>query len=121
MASKPLWQDPEGLEIIRTIISKRIPQWKEGLRPSQLEPIALILDGEDVLCTMATGSGKSALFFVPILVHLELSTNPEMYPNHSKQAHHLPVGVVVTPTKGLSCNLVSPSNLIVLRLQISVG
>ena len=107
MASELFWQGQEGLRIIKAVVSKRIPQWKEGLRPSQLEAVAHILDRQDVLCTMATGSGKSALFFVPILVHLELAANPELYPNHSKEACQSPVGVVVTPTKGLASNLVS--------------
>ena len=58
------------------------------------------------MCSVTTGSGKSALFIVPILVHQELAAHPHLYPNHSKNAHSLPAGVVVTPTKGLVGNLV---------------
>ena len=107
MATGTLWRAPEGLSIINSVISQRIPQWKDGLRPHQLESISLILDHQDLLCCVATGSRKTALYMVPILVHQELDNNPSLYPeDYVKKAHRLPVGVVVTPTKGLACNLV---------------
>ncbi|KAK0459756.1 uncharacterized protein EV420DRAFT_1333207, partial [Desarmillaria tabescens] len=53
----------------------------------------------------ATGSGKSASFAIPILVHQELSRNPTAYPRF--RCRKLPVGIVVTPTNGLAANIVS--------------
>ncbi len=41
-----------------------------------------------------------ASYIVPILVHQELNND------YAKEVRRLPVGVVVTPTKGLACNLV---------------
>lgn len=38
------------------------------------------LNQEDVFAIEATGGGKSALFGVPILIHLELYQNPSLYP-----------------------------------------
>ncbi len=67
MTSKLSWKDSEGLQAIRNVVAKRIPRWKNGLRPFQELPIVLILNGEDVLLCTATGDGKSALFTVPIL------------------------------------------------------
>ncbi|PBK64862.1 P-loop containing nucleoside triphosphate hydrolase protein [Armillaria solidipes] len=105
MASQILWTDPEGLETIRRVVSKRIPDWKQGLRPFQEQPITLILNGEDLLLCTATGDGKSALFTVPILCHLEVSSLPDSYPKLPVCKY--PVGLIVTPTKGLAFNIVS--------------
>ncbi|KAE9385859.1 hypothetical protein BT96DRAFT_786393, partial [Gymnopus androsaceus JB14] len=53
----------------------------------------------------ATGDGKSALFIVPILAHLEISTHPAMYPAFLVKSQ--PVVMVITPTKGLATSLLS--------------
>ncbi|WP_016935053.1 DEAD/DEAH box helicase, partial [Rhodococcus sp. R1101] len=39
-----------------------------ALRPEQLDAMAPLLDGRDVLAVMATGSGKSAIYQVPSLL-----------------------------------------------------
>jgi len=49
MARQPHWQDPEGLDAIKTIIKKLIPNWTNGLHAVQLELVAAILDGKSVL------------------------------------------------------------------------
>jgi superfamily II DNA helicase RecQ len=56
------------------------------------------------ICCMATGSGKSAMFAVSIIILLEMARNPHLYPDLPVRA--LPVGLVVTPTKGLAGNIV---------------
>ncbi|KAJ7017191.1 P-loop containing nucleoside triphosphate hydrolase protein, partial [Mycena alexandri] len=98
------WQSPQGHQTVSTIVKKRIPQWPNGLYLAQKKLIVRILDGEDIVCCMATGGGKSALFAVPIVVLLELARNPALYPDLPSRA--LPVGIVVTPTKGLAANIV---------------
>jgi superfamily II DNA/RNA helicase len=105
MARVPRWQDPSGLETINTIVEKLIPTWTDGLHAVQLELVSAILDGKDVLCCTATGDGKSAAFSVPTLVLSEYNKHPEAYvaglPTRKR-----PIGVVVTPTKGLADNIV---------------
>ncbi|KAJ6584403.1 P-loop containing nucleoside triphosphate hydrolase protein [Mycena capillaripes] len=64
-----------------------------------------MLDGDDVLCCTATGDGKSAAFSVPILVLKEYNANPSIYPPGLPTRPN-PVGIVVTPTKGLANNIV---------------
>ncbi|KAJ6461450.1 P-loop containing nucleoside triphosphate hydrolase protein [Mycena sanguinolenta] len=64
-----------------------------------------MLDGEDVLCCTATGDGKSAAFAVPILVLNEYNAHKDMYPAGFPSRTN-PVGLVVTPTKGLASNIV---------------
>ncbi|KAE9401908.1 hypothetical protein BT96DRAFT_956416 [Gymnopus androsaceus JB14] len=56
------------------------------------------------MATCMTGDGKSALFIVPILAHLEISTHPAMYPAFLVKSQ--PVVMVITPTKGLPTSLV---------------
>ncbi|KAJ7182392.1 P-loop containing nucleoside triphosphate hydrolase protein, partial [Mycena crocata] len=96
-----------GYATIQRIVKAKIPGWKDGLHRWQLIIVAWILDGEDVLCVTATGDGKSALFTVPILVLLEVAANPLMYPpSLVNQNQKKPVGIVISPTKGLSANII---------------
>ncbi|KAJ6564483.1 hypothetical protein B0H19DRAFT_991336 [Mycena capillaripes] len=104
MAPRYHWRGPQGHRTITTIVKKLIPQWKNGLYPTQHNLVARVLDGEDILCCMATGGGKSALFSVPILILREMARNPRLYPDLPTRA--LPQGIVITPTKGLAANIV---------------
>ncbi|KIJ92170.1 hypothetical protein K443DRAFT_108621, partial [Laccaria amethystina LaAM-08-1] len=114
MARQPRWQDPEGLNTINTIVKKLVPNWTNGLHAVQLELVSAILDGKDSLCCTATGEGKSAAFSIPTLVLLEYNKHPNTYvaglPTRKR-----PIGVVVTPTKGLADNIVHE----LLKLNIS--
>ncbi|KAK7446005.1 hypothetical protein VKT23_014628 [Stygiomarasmius scandens] len=106
MASPIAFSSNEGRNSLNTIVTKLIPQWSTGLREFQAESIPLILDNHDVFAITATGDGKSALFSVPILVHQEISKNPGLYPKFQVPIRQEPVGIVVTPTKGLANNIV---------------
>ncbi|KAJ6454839.1 P-loop containing nucleoside triphosphate hydrolase protein, partial [Mycena sanguinolenta] len=53
----------------------------------------------------ATGDGKSALFMVPIICHMVVSKAPQNFPKFAR-IRKKPVGVVITPTKGLARNIV---------------
>ncbi|KAJ6524932.1 P-loop containing nucleoside triphosphate hydrolase protein [Mycena capillaripes] len=88
------WQDPLGRETANKIAKKVVPKWKDGLRPVQKDVVCAMLDGEDVLCCTATGDGKSGAF-----------PNPHLYPA-GLPTRVYPVGIVVTPTKGLAANIV---------------
>ncbi|KAJ6578365.1 hypothetical protein B0H19DRAFT_882876, partial [Mycena capillaripes] len=57
------------------------------------------------LCCTATGDGKSTAFLVPILVLDEYNSNRSIYPS-GLPTRTDPVGIVVTPTKGLANNIV---------------
>jgi superfamily II DNA/RNA helicase len=105
MASTPKWTDTEGINTLKKIIERRVPQWPNGLRDFQLENIPRVLAGEKLLLFTATGDGKSSFFDVPLLVHMEVSENPDIYPPFP--VRKLPVAVVITPTKGLANSIVS--------------
>ncbi|KAF5335894.1 hypothetical protein D9758_017548 [Tetrapyrgos nigripes] len=98
------WQSSEGQALLNNIIRKRVPQWTDGLKDGQSKVVTRILDGEKVLWIAATGEGKSAAFQVPVLVHEELRRDPELCPGFV--AKEKPIGIVVTPTKGLATNIV---------------
>jgi superfamily II DNA helicase RecQ len=104
MAPRYRWRHPQGRHTITTIVKKLLPQWKDGLYPEQHDLVMRVLDGESILCCMATGAGKSAIFSVPILILREMACNPRLYPDLPTRA--LPQGIVVTPTKGLAANIV---------------
>ncbi|KAJ7270715.1 P-loop containing nucleoside triphosphate hydrolase protein [Mycena haematopus] len=99
------WTSPEGEAALKTIVASEIPAWTNGLRDRQTQPILRILDGQDVLLCTATGDGKSALFMVPIICHLTISKSPDRFPKFARIRKH-PVGVIITPTKGLARNIV---------------
>ena len=106
MPTRISFASAEGTKTVNSIVKKLIPKWTNGLRDLQLICIPKILDLHDVFAIDATGGGKSALFGVPILVHLEISKNPNSYPTFAVPIHLNPIGVVVTPTKGLASNIV---------------
>jgi superfamily II DNA/RNA helicase len=82
-----------------------IPAWTNGLYEWQLDLVAPVLDGVDIFGITATGDGKSVVFGIPILILLEMNRNPYNYPDLPYRLR--PIGIVVTPTKGLSGNIVS--------------
>ncbi|KAJ7478915.1 P-loop containing nucleoside triphosphate hydrolase protein [Mycena latifolia] len=99
------WQDAIGRQTMNKIVKKLVPEWKDGLRPVQEDLISAMLDGDDILCCTATGDGKSGAFSVPILVLNEYNNHRELYPAVLPTRLN-PVGMVVTPTKGLAANIV---------------
>jgi len=105
LATGACWQDPIGLETIHTIVKKIIPTWTDGLHPVQLELVSAILDGQDILCCTATGNGKSAAFTIPGLILVEYNAHPDTYPARLPTRKR-PIGVIITPTKGLANNIV---------------
>ena len=106
MATGAHWQDPIGLETIRTIVRTIIPTWRDGLHPVQLELVSSILDGQDILCCTATGDGKSAAFAITGLILTKYNAHPDAYPA-GLPTRKRPIGVVITPTKGLANNTFS--------------
>ncbi|KAK6974154.1 P-loop containing nucleoside triphosphate hydrolase protein [Favolaschia claudopus] len=104
MASLSRWTGTPGRQTLQTIVKKLIPQWANGLYSYQEDVVLRVLDGQDVLCCLNTGGGKSAMFAVPLIVLREMTRNPHLYPRLRTRAR--PVGIVITPTKGLAANIV---------------
>jgi ATP-dependent RNA helicase RhlE len=64
----------------------------------QARAIPLILDGNDVLGSAQTGTGKTAAFAIPIIQHLELDQNR----GHGKRKI---LSLIVTPTRELAIQI----------------
>jgi hypothetical protein len=98
------WTSEGGKSIIQSIVCSTT-HWKDGLWPQQLEIVSLVLNGIDFLYVDATVSGKSCAFSMPIVVLNEYNKHPECY-GKEYRTKEKPVGLVITPTKGLGYNLV---------------
>ncbi|KII90231.1 hypothetical protein PLICRDRAFT_53320 [Plicaturopsis crispa FD-325 SS-3] len=100
-----LWQSLLGRGTVETIVKKCIPAWSHGLRDYQLDLVTRAMDGESILAIVPTGGGKSAVYGVPLVVWLEINKNPHLY-HPELPRFEKPVGLVISPTKGLSANIV---------------
>ncbi|KAF8056183.1 ATP-dependent DNA helicase RecQ [Lyophyllum atratum] len=88
------WLTVEGRTRIRGIVEELIPQWSNGGRPHQIDSWAHTLEKVPVLLISSTGSGKTAAFYIPILIMRYLLQNPvDGIPKPPKH----PVALVVTP------------------------
>ena len=87
----------EDLQIIAPII-KALKEEKY-IEPTSIQEkaIPLVLNGNDVLGSAQTGTGKTAAFAIPILQHLFL--DPEK--NNSRKIHAL----IITPTRELAIQI----------------
>lgn len=107
--AKPLisWvDDPRGRELAKTIALARFPQWSQGPRDFQLDSWLRVLDGTNQLDVIATGGGKTALFYGPVAIAEYLHANP--MPG-VKPLPDKPLSLVVVPLIELGNNHVSNS------------
>ena len=93
-----LFSSEEGKDLVRQIL--RNP-WPHTPRDYQIEAVAKLLDGIDVLAILPTGAGKTAILtmFMLILIHIKL--NPEGFTSHCSQFPDDPIAIVVYPTNCL--------------------
>lgn len=80
------WTSPEGLTTLRRIVEPSLPFTADDY---QIYDSACILNGRDVACFTATGSGKTALIYIAALVDKDM------------------ISVVVEPTNLLEDDMVS--------------
>lgn len=99
------WNSPRGHDEIQKIVKKCLPQWTEGAKAWQLPIVARTLQGASSINVAATGDGKSALYFLPVLIkkHLEASSGPITPANQPRP----PVAVIVLPFDSIANSLVS--------------
>ncbi|TEB21749.1 P-loop containing nucleoside triphosphate hydrolase protein [Coprinellus micaceus] len=97
----PLWNTPQGRDTVKTILAFL------GITPHdyQLDGILVSLDGESLLATMATGSGKTGFFSFLMLVVLAVSISPGLMPAGGKPFPENPAMVIVMPTMALQYDM----------------
>ena len=75
--------------------------WSHTPRDYQIEAVAKLLDGIDVLTILPTGAGKTAILTTFMLVLDHMRHNPERFPSHCIQFPGEPIVIVVYPTNCL--------------------
>lgn len=80
------WRSPEGLATLKRIVDPVLPFTAND---HQIYDSACVLDGRDVACFSATGSGKTAIIYIPAIVKKEM------------------ISVVVEPTNLLEDDMVN--------------
>ncbi|KAF8814139.1 hypothetical protein BYT27DRAFT_7250321 [Phlegmacium glaucopus] len=88
------WLSLQGKNIICEIIQRRLPQWSNGPRDSQVDCWAHNLERIPTILITSTGWGKTAAFFGAVMVLQHLNhTRPQGIPKPPPK----PVALVVTP------------------------
>jgi ATP-dependent helicase YprA (DUF1998 family) len=100
----PVYNTPASRALVRKILAQCLPPSFEP-HDYQIEGICPAMDGEDVLATMATGTGKTGFFIFLMLVIRAISQDPSLalggitFPED-------PAMIVVCPTKALQVDMV---------------
>ena len=93
-----LFSSETGKGLISEIL---LDLWPHTPRDYQIEAVAKLLDGIDVLAILPTGAGKTAILVMFILILDYIRLNPERFPSNRKRFPTEPIAVVVYPTNCL--------------------
>ncbi|KAF8983552.1 hypothetical protein BDQ17DRAFT_1437368 [Cyathus striatus] len=94
----PVYNTPQGQDLVKEILSQCNPPVYP--HTYQIDGICASLDGESLLASMATGSGKTGFYSFLMLVVLAISQNPEKALGDVKFPKN-PAMLVILPTKAL--------------------
>jgi len=75
--------------------------WPHTPRDHQIEAVAKLLDGIDVLAILPTGAGKTAILMMFMLVLVYMKGHPEGIASHCRRFPNDPIVMVVYPTNCL--------------------
>lgn len=101
----PCYNTPEGRALVRRILAEHDPP----IYPHdyQTEGIVIALDGESLLATMATGSGKTGFFSFFMIIVSAIAQTPALAPNlNGPRFPKNPAMIIVLPTKALQDDMV---------------
>jgi len=102
MPNHLIFASEEGQKVCRHLLLDLMPS---DTHDFQLESIGHLLDGEDLLLVVATGSGKTDMFIWLMHVIQWIATHPHTF--GAVSFPHDPAMVVVCPTKALEDEMVS--------------
>jgi len=102
MSDRLIFASEEGQNICRHLLLDLMPS---DTHDFQLESIGRLLDGEDLLLVVATGSGKTDMFIRLMHVVQWIATHPHTF--GAVGFPRDPAMVVVCPTKALEDEMVS--------------
>lgn len=90
--------------VVHKILTRCLPPLFEP-HDYQIDGICPSLDGEDVLATMVTGTGKTRFFILLMLVIRAISQDPTLALQGARFTKD-PAMIVVCPTKALQADMV---------------
>jgi hypothetical protein len=112
-AAKPfVFSSPEGHALCRRILKEYLPYDPHDV---QIEGFCKILDNIDLFAVLATGSGKTSLLSMYILVVLAIKKDPSLCPTANFPDNPCILVEPVQNTYGLEVFVVNPSNQLVDR------
>ena len=100
-----VFSTPAGFALCRAILAEKLPYEPHY---HQLRAVCRALDDEDVFAVTPTGSGKSAILVMYLLVLRAILADPELWPD-VKFKHGVkrdPMMILVCPTKSLETDMV---------------
>lgn len=100
----PVYNTAEGRALIKQILADHQPPIEP--HDYQTEGVAIALDGESLLATMATGAGKTGLFAFTMIVMQAISRNPTLGLPGGPAFPKDPAMILVVPTKALQDDMV---------------
>lgn len=87
----------ERHSLFNHIIEKCIPQWTTGPRNFQQVSWGYTMDGTNQFVAVPCGGGKTALFYVPIIIILYLIKHKVLFTVAGRPAPVSPIALVVSP------------------------
>jgi replicative superfamily II helicase len=88
----------EGRELIRRVLRDL---WPHNPCDYQIEAVAKVLDGIDILAILPTGAGKTAILTMFMLSLIHIKSNPEDFKSHCSRFPDNPIMIVVYLTSCL--------------------
>lgn len=102
---------PEGFALVRRILLSALPTFEP--HTYQMDGVCKVLDKIDLVAVTPTGSGKTGLLFLTIIVMISVAANPSLCPDVTFPKD--PAIVVVCPTNSIEQQLVSFLKLSILK------
>ncbi|RXW14994.1 hypothetical protein EST38_g10860 [Candolleomyces aberdarensis] len=99
----PVYNTPEGRALIERILEDHEPPIHPHVY--QTEGVAIALDGESLLATMATGSGKTGFFAFTMIVMQAIARDPSLALHDGPTFAKNPAMLIVLPTKALQYDM----------------
>lgn len=105
-----LYNTPAGHKLVKEIVSEHLPYEPHDY---QTDGVCAVLNGRDLLATMATGSGKTGFFMMLMVVVRTFASNPSRAHSGKTVYPQVPAMILVCPTKALQVDMVSGLSVII--------
>lgn len=98
------WDNSNGELTLQKLVRLVIPRWPRGAREWQLPVLIKTLNREHTITMAPTRGGKSAPFFLSVLIHLQMRKSPNLCSGRSYT--YDPLAIIVLPLNAIAKTLV---------------